>query len=79
MTAASELEHAETWGRRVISLIQGTRELNPVSGMGLHRDQGQGKEVCEKGTNSQNVIIFSSFFFFFIFFLKNVFQHFILY
>ena len=79
MTAASKPEHAETWGRRVISLIQGTRELNPVSGMGLHRDQGQGKEVCEKGTNSQNVIIFSSFFFFLILFLKNVFQHFILY
>ena len=63
MTAASEPEHAETWGRRFISLIQGTRELNPVSWMRLRRDQGQGKEVCEKGTNSQNVIIFSSSFF----------------
>ena len=65
MTAASKPEHAETWGRRVISLIQGTRELNPVSGMGLCRDQVQGEEVCEKGTNSQNIIIFSSCFFLF--------------
>ena len=76
MTAASKPEHAETWGRRVISLIQGTRELNPVSGMGLHRDQGQGKEVCEKGTNSQNVIIFSSFFFFFHLLFKKCFSTF---
>lgn len=65
MTAASKPEHAENWGRRVISLIQGTRELNPVSGMRLCRDQGQGEEVCEKGTNSQNIIFFSSCFFLF--------------